>query len=277
MFGSVFIDESHWISAEVYSKTVNRFWSKKRQGCTATPKRKDMLDCIMDYVVGPVIHEITPEQTKRVPVQVTTIGTGISTRIGDFTRYLNFLTQEESRNNLILEWIEKDVKSGLSVIACTDRKEHTYSLRDWLESRGIKTVVFNGDLKTRKARLSVLNRMRSGDAQVMVAMRRMMTGLDIPRASSFHNLTPTANAVSKGKHAGEGGYEQQCTRVLTEFPNKHQAFIRDYVDNSPIAFGCLEARKKTYRKIGAEVVKSKYKEEPIQLSLDDGNATATSM
>ena len=277
MFGSVWVDESHWVPAEVYSKTINRFWAKKRQGCTATPKRKDQLDSIMDYVLGPVIWEIFPTQTKRVPVQVTTIGTGIGTRIGDFTAYLSFLVKEKTRNDLILKWIEQDVRAGHTVIACTDRKEHTYNMVEWLLERGIKAVAWNGDLKTRESRLRVLNRMRTGECQVMVGMRRMMTGLDIPRASSFHNMTPTANAVSKGEHAGEGGYEQQCTRVLTEFPGKNLALIRDYCDFSPTAFGCLAARKKTYTKIGAEILKAKMEAEEKEKVPDAGTATATSM
>jgi superfamily II DNA or RNA helicase len=277
MFGSVWVDEAHWVPGEIYSKTINRFWAKKRQGCTATPKRKDQLDSIMEYVLGPVVYEISPEQTKRVPVQVTTIGTGNSKRIGDFTAYITYLCAEEKRNNVILAWIEKDVRDGHTVIACTDRKEHTYNMVTWLLDRGIKAVAWNGDLKTRESRLRVLNRMRTGECQVMVGMRRMMTGLDIPRASCFHNLTPTANAVSKGEHSGEGGYEQQCTRVLTEFPGKELALIRDYCDFSPTAFGCLAARKKTYTKIGAEILKAKIETEEKEKVPDAGTATATSM
>ena len=251
----------HLLPAQIYSKTVNRFWAARRQGCTATPKRKDGLDVILDYVMGPVIHEIKPEQTKRVPVNVLTIGTGVTYRTGNWARYISYLSTLEPRNTLIVKWIIKDVLSGHTVIAVTDRKPHCYELQKMLEEHKIKTVVFNGDFTSRTKRREVLDLMRSGEAKVMIAMRNMTTGLDIPRADCFYNLLPSANAVSEGAHAGEGGYEQQCTRVLTEFPGKKQAFIRDFVDSAPIAFACLKQRQKTYVKIGASFEKSRTTEE----------------
>ncbi len=277
MFGQVLVDETHLVPAEIYSKTINRFWAARRQGCTATPKRKDGMDVILDFVMGPVIHEITPQQTKRVPMRVTTIGTGITYRQGSWPRYLTDLSRMEPRNELICRWIKKDIDQGRTVIAVTDRKPHTYELQRMLENLKIPTVVFNGDFQSRNKRREILDLMRNGEKKVMIAMRNMTTGLDIPRADTFYNLLPSANAVSEGAHAGEGGYEQQCTRVLTEFPGKDEAWCRDFVDSAPIAYACLKQRQKTYTKIGAAIERSGLDKREAEVKIDYGGAEATKM
>ena len=257
MFGYLIVDEAHFVGAEIYSKLINRFWAKKRQGCSATPKRKDQLDVVIDGVLGPPVHIITPEQTKQVPMKVKIHNTGVNLKAGMWPRYLTDLSKIESRNNLITHWVHHDVQNGHTVIVVTDRKDHAKTLQLLLKEKGIVSTLFTGDLTSRDRRLAVLNSVRSGEIKVLIAMRSMTTGLDIPIASHFHNTLPSANAVSGGEYEGSGGYEQQCTRVLTDFPGKVEGVVRDYQDFSPIAFGCMKQREKTYAKLKAEVTKEK--------------------
>lgn len=280
MFGYALVDEAHLASADLYSQYLNRFWAAKRQGCSATPARKDGLECVVEEIIGPIIHEIPIKSVNRVPVEVKFHFTGVTAKPKSFSyiRLLDFLTNLESRNEMIVKFMEEDVRNGHYIIAVTDRKEHIQTLSKMLESLKIPTVQFTGNLKSPKHREEVLNKMRSGEAKVMLSMRSMTTGLDIPRADYFYNLLPSSNAVRDGKNAGEGGYEQQCSRVLTNFPGKEKAIIRDFIDGIDICWGAKKQREKTYNKIGAVLntdkeVEKKKEAEQLDLFMKPGSST----
>ena len=258
-FGAVWVDESHYLGGDVYSKLINRFWAYSRQGVTATVHRKDGLDAIVEGIIGPVIYKIERATVGQVQMEVTVIPTRIKAS-GAFAKMLTTLSENEVRNNLILGWMRKDVEAGHTIIAVTDRKQHGIDLSRALGEMGIPSVVFNGNVQDRNSRKNILDAIRSGSAKVMIGMRGMTTGLDVPRADCFYNLLPSANAVKSGEHAGEGGYEQQCTRVMTPFQGKKKALVRDFVDDFGLAYACLKQREKTYTRLGATIIREKISE-----------------
>ena len=135
-------------------------------------------------------------------------------------------------------------------------------LKNLLKTHDIQCELFNGTTNDRKQRKSILNRIRNREVPVLIAMRNMTTGLDIPRADTFYNLLPSANAVKDGILEGEGGYEQQCTRVRTPFEGKTKCWVRDFVDDFGFAYACWQSRVKTYKKIGAYILKTKEESVP---------------
>lgn len=276
LFGAVYVDEAHFVGADVYSKLINRFPAKTREGVTATPKRKDGMDLLMESVLGPVVYEITPDQIDQVPMEVLTIPTGVACRKKNpqWAYMLTELAENSTRNDLILKHFKEDTAKGHTIIAVTDRKQHGVLLSKELGALGILSVVFNGNLTDKVKRKAILDRLRTGDAQVLIGMRSMLTGLDIPRADMFYNMLPCANAVSKGEHEGEGGYEQQISRVRTPFPGKKICYVKDFVDRFGMSYACLKQREKTYRKVGATL---KRQDETVKEDeVDHGEATATS-
>jgi superfamily II DNA or RNA helicase len=270
MFGAVLIDECHFVPGEVYTQLVNRFPARIRHGVTGTPKRKDGLDVTMEGVLGPIMHRIASATVGRVPLRVTPIHTGLSASSGMFVHALTELAENEARNRLILGWMRKDVEEGRIILAVTDRKQHGIELSKSLQSVGIAADVFNGSHTAPSTRLKILDRVRRGETRVLILMRSMTTGLDIPAADCFYNLLPSANAVSKGESAGEGGYEQQCSRVLTPHPTKTVAFCRDFIDHFGASYACWKQRCKTYDKLGAVVERSA--EPPVKKITQSGSA-----
>lgn len=274
MFGAVYVDEVHFMAADVYSRLINRFWSKVRRGVTATPERKDGRSVIAEGVLGGVIHTISPEQVKQAPMEVTRINTGL--KLGnttkDFNKILKILSENETRNKLIVKWMEEDLAKGRTIIAVTDRKEHQKVLQKMLAEKGIHVELFNGRINSREMRKKILNKVRSKESRVLISMRSMTTGLDIPCADTFYNLLPSSNAVAEGENMGEGGYYQQCTRVRTEYPGKHTCWARDFVDSFGIAWNQWGERVKTYDKINARILKNKEDEPEVYNSamMDDG-------
>lgn len=272
MFGSVYIDEVHFMAADVYSKLINRFWAKTRRGVTATPKRKDGLNVVAEGVLGDLIHEIHASEVNQAPVEVMRVNTGLKLALKNFTKILNVLAESKSRNELIVRHMVADVKAGRTIIAVTDRKQHQKLLQELLAKQGIACELFNGSTNNKKTRKKILNRIRNKEVPILLSMRSMTTGLDIPCADTFYNLMPSSNAVKEGEYMGEGGYQQQCTRVRTEYPGKTKCFIKDFVDSFGAAYNCWNERRKTYDLIGATVLRMKDDEPEVNpmFSMDDG-------
>jgi superfamily II DNA or RNA helicase len=274
LFGAVYVDEAHFLPGEVYSKLINRFWAKYRRGYTATPHRKDGLDIILDGIMGPVIYQISRETVGFVPMKVSLLNTGVSLGNLSFVNTLTELAEHPQRNDFIFKHLLDDVKSGHYIIAVTDRKQHGIDMMKRLQSSGVPAAAFNGNNHDRQHRKKILGGMRSGDTKVLMVMRSMCTGLDIPRADCFHNLLPSANAVREGEFAGEGGYEQQCTRIMTPFEGKTVTHVRDYVDSFAKAYQCLAQRKKTYARLGAIMLRG-YEKPSLDANIDYGSESST--
>lgn len=272
IFGSVWVDEAHFVSADMYSKLINRFWAKTRRGVTATDHRKDGLEVIANEIIGPTVHEITPAQVNQAPMEVFRINTGVKLASRNFTKILTTLARSKKRNELIVREMVEDVRAGHIVIAVTDRTEHQDILHEMLFAHGISSELFNGSTNNKALRKKTLNMIREKKTPVLLSMRSMTTGLDIPCADVFYNLLPSANAVEGGLHQGEGGYEQQCTRVRTDFPGKKKCYVKDFVDRFGISYACWNARRKTYDKIGAYIhrIQDDEPEQYSMLTMDDG-------
>lgn len=272
MFGSVWIDECHFLAADVYSKLINRFWAKTRRGVTATPHRKDGMDVVTEGIIGDTVHTITPEQVKQVPIEVFKINTGVKLREKNFTKIQTVLAENDLRNRLIVDHMKRDVVAGHIIIAVTDRKDHQQEISNLLKEAGIACELFNGDLgANRPLRKKILNRIRNKEVPILICMRGMTTGLDIPCADMFYNMLLSSNAVKEGEWMGEGGYEQQCTRIRTDYPGKTKGLIRDFVDDFGVAYSCWKERKKTYAKLGALIHKSEDATPSFaMMSMDDG-------
>lgn len=251
-YGLVVVDESHRSASECFSVVVNNLNAKYRKGVSGTTTRKDNLHCIVEEVIGPVVTEIKLFQ---LPCQVNIIKTFVSIKAKWKPAIENALVSSEKRNSLIVSNIIQDVKTGLgSVIAVTNRKGHTYELVKLLRNRGITAEWFNGDLISgSKMREEVLNRMREGKSQVLVAQRSMVLGLDIPRLVFFHNLMPSANPPA---------YYQEYSRIRTPFEDKSLGYIRDYLDDCSYCYACLNIRKKEYKKEDFEILDKK-DEQPL--------------
>lgn len=265
MFGAIITDESHYVNADIYSRLINRFHAKTRRGVTATPNRKDGLQIIVEGIIGPVIHEITGQQVQQVPMEVIRVNTNVNLKIRTFSKILKVLIENESRNKLIVDNMVADVRKGHTIIAVTDRKEHQTTLKSMLAKHDIEAEIFNGNVTNKNSRKILLNKIRSREVPIMISMRNMTTGLDIPRADVFYNLLPSSNVVAEGEFAGEGGYEQQCTRVRTPFEGKKKCYVKDFVDAFGMSYACWNSRKKTYDKIGA-VIRANKQDLPVNLS-----------
>lgn len=243
-FGAIYIDESHKAATPWYTKVVSSFNAKVRQGFTGTIERKDNLHIVNEFIIGPVMAEGV---TSFIPCEVFRIDTGIKLPFSGsnmkmfWSKMQSFFNNNFVRNAIIYSYLEAYAKAGHSIIAVTDRSAQCDEMARRLKSAGYSAEAFHSKrFKTnKKQREAVLEGMRTGSIQVMIAQRSMVLGLDIPRLTAFFNLMPTANPPN---------YYQEFNRCRTPFEGKEIAYIVDFVDDHHILVGCWKNRKKLYVK-----------------------------
>lgn len=252
-FGVVLVDESHKSTADWYSQIVSTFNSKVRIGVSGTTERKDNMHVVSNYVLGPVKYK---GKTEQLPCKVLSVSTGVSIpyKFGNPKMFrnmmLNYLSKDDYRNQLIINYLSSWAHAGHSIIAVTDRIDQIDKLVKQLRSMNFEAEPFHRKVFGRtkkeqdKRRKECLDRCRKGETQILIAYRTMMLGIDVPRWTAFFNLLPTANGPN---------YYQEYSRVRTPFENKELGYIIDFVDEHHIAKAYYGARKKEYTRENFEI------------------------
>jgi superfamily II DNA or RNA helicase len=256
-FGVVWIDESHIASRDWYSRIVGSFNSRIRLGVSGTTERKNNMHKVTNFVIGPVVVEGKSEQ---LPCDVTVIRTGIQIPFKKsvsntkwwWAKVKSWLAGLPDRNKSIAKMIAEYVSNGHSCIAVTTSSVHCEELAQLLKIQyGISAEAYHAKRfqhgnKEKKAALreACLQRVRSGEVQVLIAVRSMVLGLDLPRLTGFFNLIPTSNGPD---------YYQEFSRIRTPhtFENgvaKTMGYIVDLVDDHFLLEGSYNSRKKCYSK-----------------------------
>jgi superfamily II DNA or RNA helicase len=248
-FGLVFVDEVHRSNAPKYSKVVSSFNSRWRLGVSATVKMKSGMDVVSQYIVGPIIAKGVVDQ---VPCTAFIVKTGVIIPFRMisikkfFTDMFDFLSKHKERNDFIIEYIAAYAKAGHYCLAVTERKSMIDYIVLGLINKGIKAKAFHGQSVMGKGvREKILQDARQGEIQVLVAIRKMTLGLDIPRLTTFFNLMPSANKPN---------YYQDFSRVRTPFENKTMGYIIDFLDWHTICHGCMQSHKSLYKQHGFEII-----------------------
>lgn len=230
-FGLVLVDEAHRAASACFSAVVGQFNPWYRFGVTATPDRKDQLDAVIKLIIGPVV---TRADEQKVLLRVRPIYTGFTPHFTRWHAYEAQIARDGRRNKLALELVEKDVKAGHSVVVVCKRTKHILEFTQALVARGIRAEAFWSGQKDRKG---LLERAKKGHTQVTVAYRGMLLGINVPRWSSMHILSPGNNAPN---------HIQEISRVRTVMEGKRYAVLRDYLDACGASNGCYKTRHKVY-------------------------------
>lgn len=242
-FGLVFIDESHRANAKEYSRVVSTFNARYRMGVTATPKIKSKMHVISNFVLGPVVAR---GKAPQVPCVARIVKTNVripfvcTNSKFFFNQMYNFLANHMARNTYIAHYIKAYADVGHSCIAVAERNSMLNSITKILKEMGVAAEAFHGkSAKNKKDRENILSRARCGQTTVLVASRKMVLGLDIPRLTAFFNLLPSANPPN---------YYQELSRIRTPYEGKTMAYIVDFEDSHPVVHACLQSRKGVYKK-----------------------------
>lgn len=215
-FGCVVGDEVHRFAASTFQKVIDAFPAMYRIGATATPKRKDKKEELVFDQFGRIVSKITDDDLLELgmthDVKIVVVKTkfeytgkmiektmksfvGEETTISypDTNELLNQMIADKDRNNLIYQFVKREVDNGHYCILLSDRRKFCHDWQHWLSRRDIEAkLLVGGDEHKDEGDEAIRRIMGPGDLHVVIGTTVADEGLDIKRLDRGFSCTPVA-------------------------------------------------------------------------------------
>jgi superfamily II DNA or RNA helicase len=248
-FGLTIVDECHHISSEVFSRALPKINSRYTLALSATPKRKDKLECVMEWYLGPYIFVVQQQNTKHVRVIMVHYSNNNALYSGMETlpngkpciaRMTNNITEFARRNALLLEIMRRSVISNDShILALSDRREHLRYLHDEIDSRQMATKgYYVGGMKEKELK-------ETESKKIMLSTYTMSSeALDVASLNTLLLMT---------SHSGGSVHTQSCGRILRKAHGDFIPTVWDIVDDFSVYKNQAKKRLEYYKKQNYEI------------------------
>ena len=238
--------------AKMFSKIIDKIPARYKYGLTATPERSDTMIKSMYTLIGmsrngefEPTYKIDRGDVKTIESEHCKFdidlyyGYDILNSDGtlDYNTLIDYLSDHEERNNIILDNIETLHKENRKQIVLCHRVRHCEYLYSKLTERGLNAKMVVGKV-TNKKRKEILENSDSWD--ILVATYSLLKeGVSIKELDTLHFTTPQKNKSLIVQCAG---------RIERYMENKKQPLVFDYVDNTvPYCVGAYRVRKRNLK------------------------------
>ena len=254
-YGMVIVDECHHVSSITFEQVLMSIKAHTIYGLTATPIRKDGHQPIIFMQCGPirfstdVKSQIAKQSFDRFLIpRFTSYNSILEDRLSIATLY-KYLSEDEIRNNLIVEDICKAVNTGRTPIILTNRTAHVSVLAEKLKAT-IKNVISLTGAGTTREKQEAMQRLQTipdSEQLVIVATGKYIgEGFDYPRLDTLFLALPIS---------WKGLLTQYAGRLHREYEGKKDVRIYDYIDiHEPICDSMYRKRLKGYAAIGYKTI-----------------------
>ena len=254
-YGMVIVDECHHVSSITFEQVLMSIKAHTIYGLTATPIRKDGHQPIIFMQCGPIRFstdiksQIAKQSFDRFLIpRFTSYNSILEDRLSIATLY-KYLSEDEIRNNLIVEDICKAVNTGRTPIILTNRTAHVSVLAEKLKAT-IKNVISLTGAGTTKEKREAMQRLQTipdSEQLVIVATGKYVgEGFDYPRLDTLFLALPIS---------WKGLLTQYAGRLHREYEGKKDVRIYDYIDiHEPICDSMYRKRLKGYAAIGYKTI-----------------------
>lgn len=254
-YGMIIVDECHHVSSVTFENVLKNIKAQTVYGLTATPIRKDGHQPIIFMQCGPIRFsadaksQIAKQGFDRYLIPRFTSYRSISLEKQSITALYQSLSEDDVRNNLIVEDVCKVVNAWRTPIILTNRTSHVLNLTEKLSMR-VKNVVAltgTGTIKEKREALQRLHTIPSGEQLVIVATGKYVgEGFDYPRLDTLFLALPISWKGLVAQYAG---------RLHRENEGKKEVRIYDYIDiHEPICDSMYRKRLKGYASIGYRTI-----------------------
>ena len=254
-YGMVIVDECHHVSSITFEQVLRSIKAHTIYGLTATPIRKDGHQPIIFMQCGPirfttdVKSQIAKQSFDRFLIpRFTSYNSILEDRLSIATLY-KYLSEDEIRNNLIVEDICKAVNTGRTPIILTNRTAHVSVLAEKLKATIKNVISLTGAGTTREKREAMqrLQTIPDSEQLVIVATGKYIgEGFDYPRLDTLFLALPIS---------WKGLLTQYAGRLHREYEGKKDVHIYDYIDiHEPICDSMYRKRLKGYAAIGYKTI-----------------------
>ncbi len=258
-YGQVIVDECHHIAAGSYENVVSQISAAWWLGLTATPERKDGLEQVTNWQLGPIRHVITDtlpneanlvtpydgprrellvhETTFRCPADLDLAQPGAITQLG------GLLAADPNRNQQIAHDITAALQQRRKCLVLSRRRDHLTALAALLPKA--EALIMRGGTGTRA--LAAI-RERIADADPADALLVMTT---VPYGGEGFDAPVIDTVFLVGPISYPGLLVQAVGRALRRHEGKANVIVHDYLDtNVPVLKVQHSRRRVAYRQMG---------------------------
>ncbi|QIN95217.1 superfamily II DNA or RNA helicase [Stenotrophomonas phage vB_SmaS_DLP_3] len=259
-FGLIVFDETHKMAADTFQIAARMFSAKYRLGLSATPKRSDGKDPVIEAHIGevrvigkqiPMKPKIIVERTAwsipkfkrwnhdKQQYEMQTMPYSPGRMAGVFKR----MAADPARNAIIANMAKQAYDAGRHHIIMSDTLEHLKLLHLIIANKGVPGENFGfyvgGTKKKTKEQLDY----EASKPIVLATYAMTKEGTNYPSWDMLTLATPKADV------------EQAIGRVMRMKPDKKTPIVFDLVDVDSIFRGFYSAREVQYYRVQAEIVK----------------------
>ncbi|MDD2228102.1 MAG: DEAD/DEAH box helicase family protein [Candidatus Cloacimonetes bacterium] len=254
-YGMVIVDECHHISAFSFEQVLKAVKARYVYGLTATPIRKDGQHPIMTMQCGHIRYIVESKNnlqtfTQSVIIKDTdfTLPALSNSAILNIVELYNALTEDEARNNVILDDVIAAVVARRSPLILTERTAHVDFFEEKLTGFAKNIIVLKGGMgrKQLKAIMDKLHSIPEHEERLIIATGKYIgEGFDDSRLDTLFLTMPIS---------WKGTLQQYAGRLHRTHESKTDVLIYDYVDrNVPVFAAMYQKRSKGYKSMGYSV------------------------
>lgn len=248
MFGVCLCDEMHISAAKTYRAVLFKLSNMYRIGTTATLMRKGFSNEVLTDLISDVSVEMTDDNALIPEIRFVTTGVKFfSNDPNVFTKTLTELSQNDARNDLIVELIKQEVGNGRKILLVGSRIDSlTYLHKRCSEFCNAALYVGSTTLKQDRA---LKEDMETGKTQVILADKKIEKGTDLPSLDTVIIAKPMNN---------EATVTQVVGRIVRPLAGKPLPVVYDLVDTGALAWRFAANRHGWYSELNYKFDKPTY-------------------
>ena len=264
-FGCVIHDESQHGAAMRSEMVLNQLPAHYRFGLSASDKRSDGRQRLVRFNVGPVIYRAAFKS--QVEIEVQPIFTNFRSRYNatNWSPLVRELVEDEARNKLIAEVVERETLAGFSVAVFSRQIKHLHLIvEQFSEEMKGRHATITGHLVGRK-RKQMLDSMRDGSLRCILATQLMEEGVDIPRLDRIVLAFPGTDVTVL----------QKVGRVSRRFEGKEMSLVYDFADPHVAVLARQYLQRKSWYKRSRLHIRKVQDERKVRHAEKDSKARST--
>ena len=257
-YGMIIIDECHHTAAYTFEQAINTGNSKYIYGISATPERENGHTPIIKMQCGDIRYKVDALKFNKqlnIPMKVMVKHSHLSFVDSKIDNYeLNeindFIAKDILRSEKIIRDINNEYNNGKNILVLTERLEHLEYIYEKLNKSTNNVFKYHGGIgkKILKNYDDLTNKLNENNVnKIIVATGSYMgEGFDDSKLDVLFLTMPISGETRVTQYAG---------RLHRKNENKKEILIYDYVDdNFPKTRNMFLKRKKTYEKMGYEII-----------------------
>lgn len=253
-YGMVIVDECHHAPAVNFERVLREVNARYVYGLTATPIRKDGHQPIIFMQCGEIRYTSDPkvqqaqQSFRRLLIPRFTSHRNLNADGSNYAQILEELTENESRNKLILDDVASSLAEGRTPIILTARTAHVDILTKQCRKicPNVIRLVGNDSAKAKREVMSRLNGIPANEPLLVVATGKYVgEGFDLPRLDTLMLALPVS---------WKGLIAQYTGRLHRNYPGKNETRIYDYIDlRVPVCDSMYRKRLHGYKDVGYSI------------------------